>query len=127
MKHKHSQFMWFVVLFFSLFPLISYADFTYQEPQGFHWYTHTQDAQIQQKTPRPQKARVNRSVSTKSKMSPYQQLQYLSMQTRNTLSTALIHPSVANTTKYMYAQQYWAKKIKLLSILGNRPFYNTPT
>lgn len=91
-----------------LMPWMSWANFNDEEPQGFHWYTHRQEqAQPAQKTLQTQSTPVQETLTT---MQPYQQLQYLSLQTKNTLSTALMHPSVENTTRYMYAQQFWAKQ-----------------
>ncbi|ALA26648.1 type-F conjugative transfer system pilin assembly protein TraF [Piscirickettsia salmonis] len=89
-------------------PWFAWANFNDEDPQGFHWYTHNQEQTDRVKRlTQSQAAPVQETVTT---MQPYQQLQYLSLQTKNTLSTALMHPSVKNTTRYMYAQQFWAKQ-----------------
>ena len=39
-----------IILFgFALYiPFFAYADFSYEEPQGFHWYTQQQEAKPQE-------------------------------------------------------------------------------
>ncbi|MDA0910335.1 MAG: type-F conjugative transfer system pilin assembly protein TraF [Proteobacteria bacterium] len=99
-----------IVFGFMLLPFFAYADFSYEEPQGFHWYTQAQQPKPKQEQKKLQTPQSSETVSTVPQRSPYQQLQYLSMQTKNTLATALLNPTVENTTKYMYAQQFWAKQ-----------------
>lgn len=92
-------------------PFLSYADFSYQSPQGFHWYTQQEEEQqTKQPTPPPKAPQAHETVTTIEQLSPYQQLQNLSMRTRNTLAYAILHPTVENTSKYIYAQQFWAKQ-----------------
>ena len=89
-----------------MLPLTAVADFTEQRPLGFHWYTHKQS--VATVLPKPQVS--VREVRTVSHLRPYQQLQYLSGKTKDTLAIALLHPSVAHTTNYMRAQQWWARR-----------------
>jgi conjugal transfer pilus assembly protein TraF len=83
------------------------ANFNDTEAEGFHWYTSKPEA----KPVKPQSiVQAPSTTTTITKMQPYQELHYLSLKTKNTLSTALLHPTVENTARYMYAQQFWAKQ-----------------
>ena len=89
-------------------PTVSFAAFNATAPQGFHWYTHDDGKALPALPPKP-KAQPQVVISQPN-IRPSVELKYLTGQTRDTLSTALLHPSVANTTRYMRAQQFWAKK-----------------
>lgn len=80
---------------------LGWANFDDPSPQGFHWYTSPTHASY----------KIKRVAPTQSAtLSPTQQLHLLTQHTRDALSTALLHPSEANTTRYMRAQQFWAKQ-----------------
>ncbi|ALB24382.1 conjugal pilus assembly protein TraF (plasmid) [Piscirickettsia salmonis] len=98
----------FSALCFFIITSISWANFNGEDAHGFHWYTHNQDEIHTEKAPNQlQPSPVQETVTT---MQPYQQLQYLTQQTRNTLATAILNPNEENTAHYMAAQQFWAKQ-----------------
>ena len=98
--------VWACLMLLSTFTTV-WANFNDEDPQGFHWYTEKLESH-RALTPTPKApATVQETITT---MQPYQQLRYLTNQTRNTLAQALLHPTVKHTAEYMFAQQFWAKK-----------------
>lgn len=90
-----------------LIPVLALAEFNDLPPKGFHWYS--KDIRVRTiKAPKIEKQ--VQAVISQAPKGAYARLKWLSMQTRNTMANAILNPSVENTSKYMRAQQYWAKK-----------------
>lgn len=88
-------------------PLVVMANFTPSAPDGFHWYTHPATPSV---TVTPRTPREVTSTTAVTQLSPSQTLHLLTQHTRDTMATALLNPTVANTAKYMQAQQFWQKQ-----------------
>lgn len=95
-----------IVFILFCLPLISWANFTDSPAQGFHWYRLDHDKAT---SSQPRRVTVSGIVDTQT-LSPSAQLHALTQVTRNTMATALLHPTVENTAHYMRAQQFWAQQ-----------------
>ena len=91
---------------FTVWPMMAAARIG-DTAEGFHWYTQTPTEDTRPASNAQPDIEQTQSAAPKNAT---EALHRLTEATKNTMSKALLNPTVKNTAAYMRAQQFWAKR-----------------